>query len=302
MGKRKTLNELTIKDNFMFAAVMSDPSNCKPLLEMILEVPIKQVEVSSEKNFIYNPQYHGVRLDVYANDAEGSYYDIEMQVKKDHVLKRSRYYHSHMDMDFLETNKDYVELPESYVIFICDFDPFGYKRFRYTQESIIKEVPDFEVKDGVHSIYLSTKGEITDDVPVELIRFLNYVHASEEDSCKDFDDPFVDQLQNAVARIKASREMGSRFMLLEEMLRDERAEGVAEGLEKGLAKGLAKGQIKQARSTLLSLLEIHGMKDDQMLEEIARIDDIQLLDELTILVAKSASTEEFLAAYKRLMS
>ena len=29
MGNRKTLQELTFKDNFMFAAVMMDADNCK---------------------------------------------------------------------------------------------------------------------------------------------------------------------------------------------------------------------------------------------------------------------------------
>lgn len=48
MRKRKRLQELTIKDNFMFGAVMTEVDNCKPFLEMVLNVPIKRVEVSKE--------------------------------------------------------------------------------------------------------------------------------------------------------------------------------------------------------------------------------------------------------------
>lgn len=33
---KKTLQDLTIKDNFMFGAVMTDPENCKGLLELLL--------------------------------------------------------------------------------------------------------------------------------------------------------------------------------------------------------------------------------------------------------------------------
>ena len=33
----ETLKELTIKDNFMFGAVMTMPENCKDFLEMVLQ-------------------------------------------------------------------------------------------------------------------------------------------------------------------------------------------------------------------------------------------------------------------------
>ncbi|MBR1442234.1 MAG: hypothetical protein IJ583_01725 [Firmicutes bacterium] len=41
---KKTISELTIADDFMFGAVMSDPELCKPLLEYILKIKIKRIE------------------------------------------------------------------------------------------------------------------------------------------------------------------------------------------------------------------------------------------------------------------
>lgn len=38
MAKKKTLKELTLKDNFMFGAVMSDEENCRRLLELLLHI------------------------------------------------------------------------------------------------------------------------------------------------------------------------------------------------------------------------------------------------------------------------
>ena len=36
---KKKLDELTLKDNFMFCAVMADVDNCRGLLEMLLSQP-----------------------------------------------------------------------------------------------------------------------------------------------------------------------------------------------------------------------------------------------------------------------
>lgn len=52
MCRRKTLKELTLKDNFMFGAVMSDENNCRRLLEMILQITIERVEVCKEKSIV----------------------------------------------------------------------------------------------------------------------------------------------------------------------------------------------------------------------------------------------------------
>ena len=41
MKRLKTIDELTISDDFMFGAVMKDPKLCKPLLEYILGIKIK---------------------------------------------------------------------------------------------------------------------------------------------------------------------------------------------------------------------------------------------------------------------
>ena len=63
---KKRLKDLTIKNNFMFGAVMCDENNCKGFLERVLGFPIAYVEVSKEKSIIYHPAYKGVRLDVFA--------------------------------------------------------------------------------------------------------------------------------------------------------------------------------------------------------------------------------------------
>lgn len=88
---KRTIKDLTIRDNFMFAAVMQDADNCRRFLEMTLGFPIEKVVVDAEKSIIYHPEYRSVRLDVYARDGHNTRYNVEMQVLSGSNLpKRSR--------------------------------------------------------------------------------------------------------------------------------------------------------------------------------------------------------------------
>ena len=235
MAARKTLRELTIKNNFMFGAVMCDEENCKEFLEMVLQIPIEHVEVSKEKSIVYHPEYKGIRLDVIAKDEHHTHYDVEMQaIPKAALGKRARYYHSQIDMELLLSGEEYVNLPNSYVIFICDFDPFEKKKYRYTFANQCLEDQELNQQDGSFSIFLSTRGENDKEVPKGMVKFLKFVRADLTESEKDFEDAYVKKLQESVRHVKESREMEERFMLFQEMLREERAEGKAQSMEEFL--------------------------------------------------------------------
>ena len=233
---KKTFQELTIKDPFMFAATMSDEEQCKAFLEIVLEMEIEQVSVITEKTIAYHPEYHGIRLDVLAvEEGINRRFNVEMQVKdKKNLPKRSRYYHSQLDMDALLTGIDYNHLPDTYVIFICDYDPFGDRLYRYTICNHCKE-NDKDVDDGDYTIWLSSKGNNVAEESGELVKFLQYVEDPEKES--DSEGEFVKSLKEQIAAIKRNREWEGRFMLLEEMIADEREEAMAEGHAKGLAEG-----------------------------------------------------------------
>ena len=98
----KNFQDLTIKDAFMFAAVMSDEKQCQRFLELVLETKILAVSVIAEKSLEYRPDYHGVRLDVLAEEAgQRRRFNVEMQVKRKPDLPwRSRYYHSQLEWMF----------------------------------------------------------------------------------------------------------------------------------------------------------------------------------------------------------
>ena len=87
---RKKFQELTIKNNFMFAAVMLEEANCRALLECIFGRKIGHVDVSYEKSIVYHPEYKGVRLDVFCADEAQTHYNVEMQVADKEIRKRAQ--------------------------------------------------------------------------------------------------------------------------------------------------------------------------------------------------------------------
>lgn len=281
---------MTIKDNFLFGAVMSVEENCKGFLEMVLGFSIAQVVVSKEKSIVYHPEYKGVRLDIYAEDENHTHYNVEMQVKKKTALgKRSRYYHSQMVMEALASGEDYETMPDTFVIFVCDFDPFGEHLYCYTFGNECRENKNVKLDDGSYTIFLSTRGENEEEVPAELVRFLKFVTADLEESEEDFQDKLVKRFQETIHNIKADRKMGERYMIFEEMLREEKQEGRQEGL----LEGRIEGRIEATREGIFELLEDLGEVPDKLRDRMEALEKLGDLKFLFKLAAKADSIENF---------
>lgn len=62
-----------------------------------------------------------------------------------------------MDVAALKPGEPFDNLPDSFVIFICTFDPFGRGRYCYTYREICDE-DGAPLNDGTVKIFLSTKG------------------------------------------------------------------------------------------------------------------------------------------------
>ena len=110
------------------------------------------------------------------------------------------------------------------------------------------------------------------------VSFLNFVKADLSESETDFEDDFVEKLQNTIRRIKSNREMEERFMIFEEMLRAERAEGKAEAV----------------LEMLLELMSNLGEIPDELRNRITSEKDLETLKKWHRLAARSESLDEFL--------
>jgi len=81
----------------------------------------EQINPETEKTVIVGIEAKSIRMDVLFEDDE-VWYDIELQiVNRDHLPKRSRYYHAVRAVDSLKAGQPYGELKPGYVIFITTF-------------------------------------------------------------------------------------------------------------------------------------------------------------------------------------
>ena len=205
--KIKEFDELTITDDFMFGAVMSDPARCKPLLEYILGIKIARIEYAEKQKTIdLSYDAKGVRLDLNVIDDKGIIYNVEIQNTKIEFLpKRIRYYHDVLDLNLLKKSKDYSQLNKCYVIFICTFDFFGKERYMYTFKKQCQEDSTVFLNDDEVSIILNTNGKYG-DINDELKDTLHYM-AGQKPTGK-----FAKELDAAVQEIKRSDDWRVDYM------------------------------------------------------------------------------------------
>ena len=230
---KRTLQELTIKDDFLFGAVMLEEANCRRLLELAAGISVGSVEVSREKSFVYHPEYRGVRLDVYAKDEKNTRYNVEMQVvKRAGLVKRARYYRSQMDMDLLLAGYEYEELPETYVIFITRDDTLGYGLPVYHVTRKIEEVgADF----GDEAYILYVNAGTQEDT--ELGRLMHDFH------CRRAEDMYSEILAERVRELKETQE-GVDIMCreMDEIYREGQRYGEKRGEKRGEERGIKLGE------------------------------------------------------------
>ena len=207
-------------------------------------------------------------------------------VPKPALERRARYYHSQIDMELLVRGDGYGNLSDTYVIFICDFDPFDCRKYRYTFRNVCLEKKDFTLRDGQTTMFLSTCGENPDEVPAEMVNFLEFVGLSLQESTKESEDVYVRQLQAAVRRVKASREWEARFVIFEEMLQEQREAGRVEGRAEGRAEGTVEA--------ILALLEsLPDRVSDDLRKYLLSEKDSDVLHRYLKLAISVSSVEEF---------
>ena len=250
----KPIEELTFTDDYMFGRVMQNPEICKGLLERLLEIKIEKVEYPTlQKSISQYYETKGIRLDVYVKDSD-KVFDIEIQNNPQIDLpKRTRYYQSMVDMDNLLKGQDYSDLKESFIIFICQFDPFNQNKPCYTFKNICLENNQLELNDKTTKIFFNSTA-YTKEKDVEISSILEYIVTKVPSS------NFTKQLNSLVEESKLNNKFRSDYFAMNLHDRDIKKQayndGLCEGIQKGISKGIYEKSIETAKSMLKDNLDI----------------------------------------------
>ena len=163
------------------------------------------------------------------------------------LAKRMRYYQSAIDMNVLSPGADYARLRKSYIIFICNHDPYGRDRIVYRFENRCIEEPELPFGDETVKIIVNTRGT-EGTVNAELLEVIRYLDSG------TVSGNFSQELDDAVNHIKSSEERRHEYMIM--MIREQelieqgreqgREEGREEGREQGIIEGVQRGEARLA--------------------------------------------------------
>lgn len=273
------LKELNLTSRFLFDEVIEDPQVHQDMLSIVFgrEIPLLEKN-ETEKEVRVSPTIRSIRMDVFAMDEDQTVYNTEMQQKKrTDLAKRSRYYQSLVDTSLLEPGiPDYNKLNQSHIIMITPFDLFGYKRYVYTFEARCKEEPDCVLQDGAVRIFLNTKGENDNEVSKELVELLHYLENTTDEAARETESERIKRIHNRVCKVKASEEIGVKYMQaweeryydLEEAKEEGRSEGARDMLKNMVEKKLSKGKTIEE---IADALEVTVDMVRELMEELIQV-------------------------------
>lgn len=180
--------------------------------------------------------------------------------------KRSRFYQGMMDLNILEKGQDYNKLKQSYVIFICIFDPFGEGLSCYEFENTCKYDKKLTLGDERKILFFNTKGTNI-NVSESVANLLNYIES------KQISDDFTRRLDDEVAMVRENKEWMVEYMktLVHDM--DVRNEGRAE--------------------VIISFLEDYGEVPEYLKAQIYSETDINIIKKWVKLSTAVSSVTEF---------
>ena len=229
---------IDITNDFMFSKVMRNETICKMVIELLLDINVKKIKyIEQQKVIDLNINKKSVRLDVYVED-NNKIYNIEMQTtnKKD-LAKRTRYYQGMIDLNAIEKGAYYNELKESYIIFICTFDPFKKGLSKYTFENICLQDKSLFLNDKTQKIFFNVKA-YEKEANKKIKDFLQYINGN----FKNSNHNLLKLIDEEIQKVKMNKDWRIEFMTLYMKELEARQEGIEIGKKIGKQIGINEGK------------------------------------------------------------
>ena len=212
-----------------------------PCMEVVLRAVLgndrlRVTEVITQQN-VPNLYGRAVRFDALATDGE-NIYDIEIQRSDEGAIPRRARFNSSM-IDSREVSKGtlFLDLPETYVIFITEHDVWKRGKSLYKVRRTFEDTEEV-FNDGAHILYVN--GECRSESPLGRLMHDFF--------CSDPNDMYSDVLAERVRFFKEDEKgVAAMCKVMEEIYND----GIAIGEVRGEARGEIRGEIRGAETERL---------------------------------------------------
>lgn len=246
----KPWEELKFTDDYMFCKIMKDEGICKAVVETILNIKIKQIEyIVDQEELRVSPEAKYVKLDIRLED-EDKIINVELQnMNHQGLAKRARYYQSVSDVEATQKGTFYKDLKDSYVIFICNFDPFVKGLPYYEFENIcLAYNPAIRLEDGTKKVFLNVTAKDLSKLDFNLQSLYHYIR----------DEKVESNLTNTIAQklslTKSEIEERKEYMTYTLKLMDYKELGYKEGIKEGIEKGIQEGIETKTKEVVVNML------------------------------------------------
>ena len=192
-----SIKEFTLMDDpFMTKVFEDDIERTQLILRIILENDTIKVKKASTQKRLKNLQGRDLQLDILAEKADGTKFNVEVQNESSGAIpQRARYHMSLLDAKSLPKGEYFDKIPENYVIFITREDVLkGLLPIYHIHRTIDENGSSFA--DGSHIIYVNAK--IHNDTPLGML-----MH---DFCCKNPDDMHYKKLAEKIRYFKEEKE------------------------------------------------------------------------------------------------
>ena len=244
----KDLEQLTLLSDVFMSVALSDMNACQHVIRILMDAPEINLDSVRTQYVISKVISHGARLDVLAEDKKGVIYHLEIEGADvvDHA-RRTRFYGSVTDGEFLGKGRDYSELPERYIFYNSRKDIWKDGYTVYEEENRFRQTGK-KHNDGSHLMYVNA--EIDDGS--RIAKLMKYFKTA---------DPFDDSEGELSKRVRFLKTEEGGIEIMCEIMEKIREEGKREGELMGRREGRKSGMLESHKKTAWNL-EKMGMPPD----------------------------------------
>ena len=262
--------ELKVTNDYIFKKIFAKKGNesiLKDLLNSILQIPIKSIEVVADTSLERELESNKLGiLDVKAKIDNETIVNIEIQIiNRYNMIERTLFYWSGLYYNVLQKGEDYKEIKKVISINILDYNEFEegpyHEIAKLRREYLYKILTD---KIEIHFIQIPKFKKQRKDMKTKLDMWMDFISQIDEKEVKNAmsKNKEIKKAQEEYEYLTGEEAERRIAFLREKAIRDETSIfdagkdiGFKDGIEKGIKKGIKQGKEKEQKEIVKSMLK-----------------------------------------------